>query len=186
MKIHLFFLTLALGASTSLLSAQGNIQPIEKQPLPGREGGPGGFVLLPPQAQDQLKLTADQKKQIVHLQSQIQTQLEYILTPVQRQQLKKMPPPQPGGPGGPGGPGEAGGPLGGPGAMGGQRPPMPIIEALDLNRDGIISAAEMAKAGESLKKLDKNRDGKLSSDEFLPQRPAGRGLPEAPVGEPRR
>ncbi|MEQ1851533.1 MAG: hypothetical protein ABMA01_08065, partial [Chthoniobacteraceae bacterium] len=39
-----------------------------------------------------------------------------------------------GGPGGPGGRG--GGPGGGQGGPGGQRPPSPIIEALDANQDG--------------------------------------------------
>ena len=66
--------------------------------------------------------------------------------------------PQPGGPGG-GGPG-GGGPGGGP------RPVSPIIEALDLNKDGVIDADELAKAAESLKKLDKNGDGKITEDEY--------------------
>ncbi|MGZ4984165.1 MAG: hypothetical protein ACXV9Q_08695, partial [Chthoniobacterales bacterium] len=48
------------------------------------------------------------------------------------------------------------------------RPPPPIIEALDLNHDGIISADEIAKAPESLKKLDKNGDGQLTPDELRP------------------
>jgi hypothetical protein len=55
---------------------------------------------------------------------------------------------------------------GGPGA--GRRPPSPIIAALDLNRDGVISADEIAKAPESLKKLDKNGDGQLTRDELRP------------------
>ena len=42
---------------------------------------------------------------------------------------------------------------------------MPIIEALDLNHDRLIDAAELAKASESLKKLDKNGDGKISREE---------------------
>ena len=80
-----------------------------------------------------------------------------------------------GGPGGPGGAGNERGGPGGPGGMGGQRPVNPIIEALDLNHDGIIDADEIAKASESLKKLDKNGDGKLTPDEYRPQRPAGMG-----------
>lgn len=63
--------------------------------------------------------------------------------------------------------------AGGQPGRGGQRPPNPIIEALDLNRDGTINADELATAGESLKKLDKNSDGKLTEDEFRPQRPGG-------------
>ena len=53
------------------------------------------------------------------------------------------------------------------------RPPPPIIAALDLNHDGIISADEIAKASESLKKLDKNGDGQLTPDELRPPRPEG-------------
>ncbi len=70
--------------------------------------------------------------------------------------------------GGPGGPGQGPGP--------GMRP-MPIIEALDLNKDGVIDADEIAKAVESLKKLDKNGDGKLTPDEYRPARPGGPGGP---------
>ena len=51
----------------------------------------------------------------------------------------------------------------------------PIIEALDLNKDGVIDAEELAKASESLKKLDKNGDGKITEDEYRPQRPGGPG-----------
>lgn len=82
------------------------------------------------------------------------------------------PPPRPG-QGGPGG--ERGGP-------GGQRPMMPIIEALDLNKDGVIDADEIAKASASLKKLDKNGDGKLTPDEFRGQRPGGQGAQGGPGG----
>ncbi len=80
------------------------------------------------------------------------------------------------------GPGGAGGP-GGPGGM---RMPNPIIEALDLNKDGTIDADELAKAVESLKKLDKNGDGKITPDEYRPQRPAGQGGPGGPGGPGRR
>jgi len=69
-----------------------------------------------------------------------------------------------------------------PGGPGGQRAPMPIIEALDLNKDGTIDADEIAKASESLKKLDKNGDGKLTPDEYRPQRPGGPGGPGRPGG----
>ena len=91
-------------------------------------------------------------------------------------------PPGGGGPGAVGGGGRGGaqpGGAGGPGGPGGQRPPSPIIEALDLNKDGIIDADELAKASESLKKLDKNGDGKLTEDEYRPQRPGGQGGPGA-------
>jgi hypothetical protein len=55
----------------------------------------------------------------------------------------------------------------------GRRPPPPIIAALDLNHDGVISADEIAKAPESLKKLDKNGDGQLTRDELRPPHPPG-------------
>ena len=68
----------------------------------------------------------------------------------------------------------SGPPRRGPGGPeGGRRPPPPLIAALDLNRDGIISADEIAKASESLKKLDKNGDGQLTRDELRPSRPPG-------------
>lgn len=41
----------------------------------------------------------------------------------------------------------------------------PLFAALDTNGDGVIDAAEIASAAESLKKLDKNNDGKLALDE---------------------
>lgn len=82
----------------------------------------------------------------------------------------------------PGSEGRPGGREGGPGGQGGPGGPggrmNPIVEALDLNKDGIIDADELAKASESLKKLDKNNDGKLTEDEFRPQRPAGQGGPD--------
>jgi hypothetical protein len=53
----------------------------------------------------------------------------------------------------------------------------PIFAALDLNKDGVIDADEMAKAGESLKALDKNNDGKLTLGELRPQDSGGRGGP---------
>ena len=61
---------------------------------------------------------------------------------------------------------------GGPGPTQNGRPgpggPPPIFEALDVNKDGVIDAEEVAKAPESLKTLDKNGDGVLTLDEFRP------------------
>lgn len=71
--------------------------------------------------------------------------------------------------------GQQGGPGGGPG--GGQMPKMPLVNALDADSDGEISAAEIANAAAALKKLDKNGDGKLTRDEFMGQRPGGPGGP---------
>jgi Ca2+-binding EF-hand superfamily protein len=45
----------------------------------------------------------------------------------------------------------------------------PAFQALDADRDGAISAAELANAPGSLKALDKNGDGKLTEDEVRPQ-----------------
>jgi hypothetical protein len=62
-------------------------------------GGPGGFggpprpgQILPPFLQEELKLTADQKKQIALLQKEVDEKLDKVLTAEQRQQLKEMRP----------------------------------------------------------------------------------------------
>ena len=65
-------------------------------------------------------------------------------------------------------------------------PPIPLaVTALDLNKDGVIDADEIAKATASLKALDKNGDGKLSADEYRAG-PGGGGPPGAgrPAGRP--
>ena len=49
---------------------------------------------------------------------------------------------------------------------GGQRPPDPLMNALDLNHDGTLSASEIAVASASLMTLDKNSDGQLTDDEY--------------------
>ena len=51
----------------------------------------------------------------------------------------------------------------------------PAFQALDADRDGTISAAELANAPASLKALDRNGDGKLTEDEVRPQFGEGRG-----------
>ena len=66
------------------------------------------------------------------------------------------------------------------------RPPPPIIVALDLNHDGVISADEIAKAAESLKKLDKNGDGQLTPDELRPPRLDGDHRPTGDQQPPDR
>lgn len=45
---------------------------------------------------------------------------------------------------------------------------IPLYTALDINKDGEITADELEKASDSLKALDKNQDGKLSADELRP------------------
>ncbi len=98
---------------------------------------------------------------------------------------QQPPPSGPGGPrpesreGGPGGPG-------GPGGRGGMMRVNPLVQALDADKDGEISADEIAKAPAALKTLDKNGDGKLSGDEIRPN-PGGmggeRGGPRADTAE---
>jgi hypothetical protein len=48
----------------------------------------------------------------------------------------------------------------------GELPPFPLMDALDANRDGEISAAELKNASAALKSIDKNRDGQLTENEF--------------------
>jgi hypothetical protein len=60
-----------------------------------------------------LQLTAEQKKQLATLQSEVDTKLAKILTEEQKKQLKEMRPPGFGGPGG----------FGPPGGPGGKQPP---------------------------------------------------------------
>ena len=87
-----------------------------------------------------------------------------------------------------GGPGERPreGGLGGPGGPGGERRGpgaflrrLPMMLALDLNKDGELGADEIAKASASLATLDKNKDGKLTEDELRP--PMGGGPNPGPT-----
>jgi hypothetical protein len=66
----------------------------------------------------------------------------------------------------------------------------PVMVALDANKDGEISAAELKNATAALSKLDKNKDGKLTREEMRPtfdrgnfgsQRPGG-DRPDRPGG----
>lgn len=61
---------------------------------------------------------------------------------------------------------------GGPGGPGGGRGMMmrggPLMVALDADKNGELSAAEIAVAATALKTLDKNSDGKLSAEELRP------------------
>jgi hypothetical protein len=88
---------------------------------PGLGGPPQPGQILPQFLQDQLNLTADQKKQLNELQKHVDAQLEKILNDRQKQQLKNLRdagpvggfgPPFGKGGFGPGGPG--GDPFGGP------------------------------------------------------------------------
>lgn len=50
-------------------------------------------------------------------------------------------------------------------------PPAPLLKALDLDRDGKISAEEIEAAPGSLLILDKDADGALSAKELSPGKP---------------
>jgi len=66
-------------------------------------------------------------------------------------------------------------PLEGPVPGGRFLPPIdPLIQRLDANSDGEISAEEIAKAHEALKTLDLNKDGQLTFEELRPNFPGGR------------
>jgi hypothetical protein len=56
-------------------------------------------------------------------------------------------------------------------------PPSPLVEALDVNHDGIIDSNEIANASAELLTLDKNHDGQLTPDEYRPHRPHHRDRP---------
>jgi hypothetical protein len=58
-----------------------------------------------------------------------------------------------------------------PAKAGKKNPPPPIIRALDLNKDGTLSAEEIDAAPESLLILDKNDDGTISRKELNPKPP---------------
>jgi len=61
------------------------------------------------------------------------------------------------------------------GPRNGQRPPPPqLLIALDTDKDGVISADEIANASAALKTLDKNGDGELTREEFGPPPPPHR------------
>lgn len=45
----------------------------------------------------------------------------------------------------------------------------PLVQVLDADRDGEISAEELAKATSALKALDRNNDGRLTAEELRPQ-----------------
>jgi hypothetical protein len=54
-------------------------------------------------------------------------------------------------------------------------PPIPLVEALDVNHDGIIDSNEIANASAELLTLDKNGDGILTTNEYLPAPPPDNG-----------
>lgn len=63
----------------------------------------------------------------------------------------------------------------------------PVMVALDIDKNGSLSANELESASASLKTLDANNDGQLTADELRPQPPRpdkdGEGRPEGPPPE---
>jgi len=98
MKRAVIAIALALAVTTFSAVAQSTNNPPMAGDGPGRE--PGGFHILPPHAQEQLTLTADQQKQLADLEAEVKAKVEKILTPAQLEKLKQMRPPhRQGGPG---------------------------------------------------------------------------------------
>ena len=61
---------------------------------------------------------------------------------------------------------------------------MPIMAALDADKDGIISSEEIDNAVAALKSVDKNNDGKITEEEMRPSFPGRDGGPGRPAGQP--
>jgi Ca2+-binding EF-hand superfamily protein len=59
---------------------------------------------------------------------------------------------------------------------------MPLLAALDTNRDGTIDAGESAAAATALRTLDKNGDGQLTPDEIMGARGGRGGMQGPPAG----
>ena len=58
-------------------------------------------------------------------------------------------------------------------------PGHPIVRALDADKNGELSAEEIAAAPAAIAKLDANSDGTVAVDELRPARPAGAPTPPA-------
>jgi Ca2+-binding EF-hand superfamily protein len=62
---------------------------------------------------------------------------------------------------------------------------IPLVQVLDVDRDGVISAEEIDNAVSALKKLDQDGDGQLSGEEYLPRMALyGRGTMPGVGGPP--
>lgn len=86
-------------------------------------------------------------------------------------------------PGARGGPGRFGDEDGNDGRFG--PPPNPILQILDKDRDGEVSAAELDNAESSIRELDRDGDGTLSREELRPPHPPGQDRGRAASGRER-
>jgi len=55
----------------------------------------------------------------------------------------------------------------------------PLIQAFDVNGNGVIDAEEISEATDSLKRLDTNKDGNISTEEVMPR---GERMAKGPGG----
>jgi hypothetical protein len=78
--------------------------------------------------------------------------------------------------------------AGGPHRYGAQRFPPPIAAVLDVDTNGVLSAAEIEQAPSQLLKLDQNGDNQLTADELCPGGfgRGGQGCPWGGQGRGRR
>jgi hypothetical protein len=63
-------------------------------------------------------------------------------------------------------------------------PPSLLMQALDVNHDGVIDAEEISNAPAELRTLDKNGDGQLTPDELRPPRPPMQDGPQSGPEKP--
>ena len=126
MKTAATVIALALAMSTLNALAQdaGGPPAAGGGPSAGPGRPPRGLHLLPPHAEEQLNLTADQRQQLAALEAEVKAKLEKILTAEQMEQLKQMrPPPRQGGKGSKGGDGPTDRGVGGEDRPEGDPPP---------------------------------------------------------------
>jgi hypothetical protein len=154
-------------------------------PPPG--GGFGGSQppqpgqVLPASVQDQLKLSAEQKKGVVEVQKAVDAGLEKLLSDVQKKRWKDLKDPRgrSPGPGGPGGPGPNGFP-GGPGGIGMQQPggPAPVGQIMSAPLQGQLQLTSDQK--KELAALQKDTDTRLDKLLTDPQRKQFQEIKENP------
>jgi hypothetical protein len=187
MKIKTMMTMLALGASALAVNAQDAGGP----PPPGGPGGPGlNGRRPPPPLMLALDLNHDgviDADEIANAPAALKALDKNGDGKLMQDELR---PPRPenaanGDPNDPPRWDGPGGGRGGPSGANGRRPPPdPLMQALDVNHDGVIDTDEIANAPAALKMLDANGDGKLTRDELRPPRPPQDGGPESGYGRP--